>query len=594
MAEEGQPKGKRSNTFLKVRNWVLTALDSMGILEKIEDWTGQAPEYRRYEGQPMDRFQPVQKIIKLITPLTQRTSDVLKKEREWDEIEKVRENIEQIYSRARIYLNPLNAEYEWNIYQNGVKKDSFDYTYIEMGSRVYSCPIPLKTKIRYEIPGYRRDWVVEVSPFGYFNRETYIGLYQKLIEDICEDRRREMLAEESDPGTIDAINTNVNAVKSEYHAAIANLMNSYCGSEEKEAIGGLMSLGIEREYYTIIGNGKRSIDSLSGPALSINELTLRKEVMRKYYIYFNTFNVVNPVLYGTGADSAKVLDRLDDPKHKWEKREGEIWPGMDKLGYPLEVETDGRVMIDHYDEKGNRVGSDSCRPVLPKFIRPLDPLERINYETVFYDTVRDDLRDGRYHPNSLTITDYMQANNPSLFHLWEKRKRGDHNFQTRIEAGNVVGQNIREVRLNNWTENGKRKYKVIPTDKDPAFDLRSLSPDWRHIGRKYYYMFPDHSFEMRGQNKDAHSSSRGISMYIIEHLTRQIEEVKDLKEALLYIERQEGSTGFDYGPRAWSTWGKTMTKNVYDWDSKMEEVNKPAPKADLGQLREKLEGEYKS
>ncbi len=595
--EQGNHPEGRSKTWGKVRNWWITWLKHRGIYEAIEDATGQAPEYRRYQDQPLERFQPVRAISHFIGLLVNRNRDVIEKERQWDEIEKVRESIEHLYAGARIYLNPLTTEYEYSIYQNGVEGD-LDYTHIEFGDKIYACPMPPKTRIRYEIPGYRRGWIVEISPFGYNKRGDYIKLYKELINEICKDARIRLLSQETDPAIIKNIDTNINAVNSQFQTTIANLLGSYCGSDRQESTEGLPSVGIENRYYSFLGQCKINTSALEGTALQINNISLRQEKFRRYTMYFNTFKVIKPILYGEGENNAKIMDRLDNPDYKWDLKDGEFKAGCDEYGYPLEVETDKKVMMDHYDANG-KYSNDTGRPVPEKFIKPLDPLERVNYETVYFDTIRDDLRDGRFHPNSLTITDYLQANNPSLFELWRKREEGDHGLMSETAESNgktvVHGQNIFDVKLNEW-DKPIRKYKVSPSDKNPAFDLRNQSVDWKHIGRKYYYMFPDHSFGLMSQNKEGHITSRGVSMYIIEHLTREIEEINDMKDALKYIEDRPGCTGFDYGPRPWSPgdkgWAESMNKNILEWDDKMEAINKPAPKADLNAFKERLDSEY--
>ena len=123
---------------------------------------------------------------------------------------------------------------------------------------------------------------------------------------------------------------------------------------------------------------------------------------------------MQPVLYGEGAESAVVKDGLSDPKHGWVTKENELGHGLDEYGYPLEVDEDGIVMIDkHLEAKGLQ------RRVPSQFIKNLDLLETVNYINAFHDTYRDDLRDGRYHPFTITIMDYVQANNKSIWNLWD-------------------------------------------------------------------------------------------------------------------------------------------------------------------------------
>lgn len=59
-------------------------------------------------------------------------------------------------------------------------------------------------------------------------------------------------------------------------------------------------------------------------------------------------------------------------------------------------------------------------------------------------------------------------------------------------------------------------------------------------------------------------------MYIIENITR---EVQFFEQVVKILNELRGQTGFDYGTRPWSHWGKQLIKDVYDWDSIMGEVN---------------------
>lgn len=276
-------------------------------------------------------------------------------------------------------------------------------------------------------------------------------------------------------------------------------------------------------------------------------------------------------MYGKGAESAVVKEILIDKNDatdykkiygqnikiaKWDVKENELGPGLDPFGYPLEVDDDGTIMLDKHSE-GTK------RKVPSQFIRRLDLLETVNYINAHHDTYRDDLRDGRYHPYSITIMDYVQANNKSVWGLWGMRNEDSIKTQSRFS----VKSNAPGV--------GTLSVDILPSDKNPAFDFKFLKGSdiaWKHAGRKYYYDVPDGT--MKWDNNEPHISSRGVSMYIIEKLTR---DMRKFDQTIAILNEIGTKGGFDYGTRPWDLWGKTMIQNIFAWRNMMEAVNKPMP-----------------
>jgi len=241
---------------------------------------------------------------------------------------------------------------------------------------------------------------------------------------------------------------------------------------------------------------------------------------------------------------AFLLHELKDTG--FESYGGEVAPGFDENGWPLEVDEDGNVLLDIWDNDP-RYGPDTKSPrhgktrrqVPKEFITDLDLLLTTQLIDNEFDTYRDDLRDGRYHPKSLTAIDYTMARNKAMGGEWETKNENklaeEHRYYNmKLTDGRII------------------KHKREPTNLNPAFDKKFLGKNWIHVGRKFYYDLPkDVRMKDLDPDEEGQVSTRGFSHYIIERVTSEMKTLKQAKEVLTAIGERIG--GFDYGPRKFST-----------------------------------------
>ena len=567
MAEPQQPEKQGPSKWgRRIMNIVKTALRK-SIGKPLKKTTAYEPQYELYEGQDLLEIQPVKRLKEknLLNIMQSRSSAVATIEANWDFFNERREEVENIYANSMIYLDSTTSGWEYNLYKDGLKNRQFGMVDIVIRGKKYQYPVPPRVKVRYPIPGMKREWVVTIGPFGYNNVGVYGERYKELIDKICEDVKDEALKNAKTDEERKSINGRIEFINGIYKAVIPETLSKY-----KESI--------ESSYYNFVKAASESSLKIEG---YYDKFSQKRELFKSDNVkFYNTFKILQPVIYGTGAESAVVKAMLIDEKdntdyekiygpnvkiHKWNTKENELGPGLDEYGYPLEVDEDGTVMIDKYPEAK---GPKRKIPAAQLFIKDVDLLEMVNYLAVRHDTYRDDLRDGRFHAKTITIMDYVQANNKSTWNLWGTKDEDE-----------IVGQSIFDIKLNNpmWGVD-TAKIKVKSTDKNPAFNLEILKngaqgiPPWKYVGRKHYYETPDESFAIANENPEQHITSRGVSMYIIEKITREMRKFDETIKVLNEI-GQKG--GFDYGTRPWDMWGKSMIQNIYDWRSILDRVNKP-------------------
>jgi len=586
MAEPQQPaeEPKPSGIGQRLKNYFTTAARRIGFNRAVKEVTGEELQYVKYEGQGLLEVQPVlrlkdKNLLNILKTRATRTSNV---EHEWDVFGAeggYRQLIEDTYQKAMIYLDPSSNEFEYRSYQLGSDDPNLGNVPHEKRKVVvlgkdYEYEVPGKIKIRYPIAGMKREWIVDIGPFGYAKSVSWAdNIYTPLIKRICSEALAKSIQGKSAEDAA-AIKNYIEIVQGAFETEISRILNKYVAD-------------IEEKHYKFVKSAEQTSANIQNSYGLFAPSRLMKPETRRNFLYFNTYDIIQPTIYGKGKDCAKIEKILVDKKEidadtllvqkyrrkgvemvPWTVKEGEIGPGLDIYGYPLEVDNDNIVMIDNHPEsKGPR------RQVPSEFKKPLDALEMVNYVNNFFDTYRDDLRDGRYHPGSITINDYLQANNKSIWNLWGLRSEDS-----------IEDQTVRMVKLNSESgETPEVPIKVKASDKNPAFDQRLVQgsnlesdPPWKHAGRKYYYDVPDGT--MKSKMLEPHISSRGVSMYIIEKITREMQEFdKDTLEVLNQIGMD--AQGFDYGARPWSLWGKNMIPNIYNWREMIDDINViPKPK----------------
>jgi hypothetical protein len=274
-----------------------------------------------------------------------------------------------------------------------------------------------------------------------------------------------------------------------------------------------------------------------------------------------------------------------------------IMTGLDENGYPLEIDDNGVVLLDKWwyeigenmwqryiiaQKPGGReilnrierIRSEGVRVVDKRFTTEqayLDLLEMAAYMYNEVDTVRDDLRDGRYHKYSKTATDY-------IIHA-ERRFRGDPNktfidvnkftvpweilkepitlefnpFDSRDNFGYIKARphyfnsrsrvpaeelavtrkyQIREFDpATNTLELGPERERP-PSSINPAFDRRALNRkgDYIHWGRMYYY--EDYEGVNRwSENPYPHITTRGVAKYMMYWIAVRTQNLNEAIEA---------------------------------------------------------------
>lgn len=562
MADAQQQPEKKGPSKLgqRISNVITTVLKSIGVGKAVKEVVREELQYKLYEGQDLLEIQPVKRLKEknLLGIVESRSNAVSTVEANWDYFEDRRKEIENLYADSMIYIDPITSDWEYKLYQEGFDAPDEMVDTTTRGKR-YKYNVPQLVKIRYPIAGMKKEWIVKVSPFGYNKRSLYTGSYVELVKQICNEAKENALRTAKTEAERNAIDSRIQMISGVYEDVIIEVITKYADK-------------IEAPYYNFVKAASESSLKIQGKYTDL----LAKKFRRQDVVYYNTYKVVEPALYGKKSESGIIKDRLSDPRYGWVVKENELGPGLDEFGYPLEVDEDGIVMIDkHPEATGTR------RRVPSQFIKDLDLLETVNYINSFHDTYRDDLRDGRYHPFSTSIIEYVQSNNKSLWDLWSIRAEDQ-----------IQSQSEFEINLNNESAAGagaKIKVNVKPSDKNPAFDLKFLGggtegvPPWRHAGRKYYYDTPEGT--MVGKNTESHISSRGVSMYIIEKLTR---EMQMFDEAIAVLNEIGTKGGLDYGTRPWDLWGKKMIENVYDWRSVIDRVNTPLKPEHTAEEYEKM------
>lgn len=310
----------------------------------------------------------------------------------------------------------------------------------------------------------------------------------------------------------------------------------------------------------------------------------------------------------------EIRGKLKRKADNFAKRPEELGYGLDEYGYPLEIDPrDGTVLIDKWwdeisrndwqldkiaDKKGGKEalekhlgaavieipqpdgsikcqvtnrGSRNIRKVADdKFYGYVDLLEAGSMIYSYWDAVRDDLRDGRYHKHCKTAADYLiEASGgfdenlgapyfKQIISVWRSKgwgftRRGVvptgpiniekdvSNLNVQIEAKPSDFDDVPDeekavqqeylMRLPDdlvipsphkpflhatiiTTQDGKfYNEKRTPTKYNPAFDRRAEHLDYIHWGRMYYWEWTG-GINRWSENPFPHYSTRGIGLYI--------------------------------------------------------------------------------
>ncbi len=324
---------------------------------------------------------------------------------------------------------------------------------------------------------------------------------------------------------------------------------------------------------------------------------------------------------------------LEDLKPKlgnfYQRREEKFGLGLDENGYPLEINpSTGEILIDKWwrelaqnkwqleriaskaggaemlkmhlelnvdlsKPEGERVPSDwqtkwkRDQRVFKddRFYGYVDLMEMGSMIYSYWDSFRDDLRDGRYHPHSKSIGDYViegeggfsPIKGAPYIRSWKpglgrigiffprgkipKKETGiDKTKQDLIKATPADFENVPEDEKNVMREfrmrisdtefypkdsnssDSKTWAKRKPTKYNPAFDRRARDLDYVFWGNMYYYRWVGNITEW-SENPFPHISTRGLAHYLFYRAATDVWNYTDAEKALEGLEMDYGVRG---------------------------------------------------
>lgn len=435
--------------------------------------------------------------------------------------------VEELYRFCGPYTDPKLIEFEQKyassgtMYNKDLKEEEkdFDVKKININGEEFSFDMPPAKPVYFEQDN-RTEMVV------YFGYDKVVKFWNdkfcKFIDEVCNKAENKIEREVKNPTEKENELKYIDVVRKIYKTKIGYLFRERASSEEgRQSIGGY-EFHFSIKYLRVIYDRIISdYDSLMSSILKIVPQKIK---------YKHTYKIAVPVLRG---HDGKEKDRLE--------RYG-INPPVDERGMPWEVDDNGEIMI----------GPNKGKPVPKEFIKQESLIKIAPWVVNEFDSYRDDLRDGRYHPESLTVADYIMANNYSAGGEWKKgdetklktdklnRDNDDRKYTMRLHDGRVI-EGIRR-----------------PDNLNPAFDLRAFEPEengvigihkrgkeWIHIGRKYYYA--DCEEIAKDEQDDPVATTRGTAMYLIDKFHNEGMLMEEIREDIRHIGE---FAGWDYGPRA--------------------------------------------
>jgi len=443
--------------------------------------------------------------------------DLIEIERHFENVLHIKDKVSEMYKFCGPYTDQglIAHEQKYASEGTGVKTEK-----VIINGKEFSFKMPDKKKVYFAMDGREE----EVSYFGYEQINFWKEEFCRFVDEACDhtqltiDNSNYSDAEKTEKTAF------VKAAKEKFRDAVMHLFRkrSYKEGDIKSISGYEFMFGVN--YLRAIYNRLDSdYSSLS------NDIKINVPLNVKYR---HTYKIAVPVLRGYDGE---VKDSLE--------RHG-INPSVDERGMPFEVDNEGKIMV------GLRDGRLKGMQVPAHMIKEESLMKICIWVVNEWDPYRDDIRDGRYHPESLTVTDYLMANHPALGGEWKtkaettlktdknNRNNDDRAYTMRLHDGSIV--------------KGIRR----PSNINPAFDLRAFNPeslgtvgvkkkDWIHIGRKYYY--EDCTKIAKEEQDNPIATTRGTAMFLIDKFLSECKYLPEIKEDLKLIGEY---AGFDYGPRA--------------------------------------------
>ncbi|MEK6983946.1 MAG: hypothetical protein AABX33_05210 [Nanoarchaeota archaeon] len=380
--------------------------------------------------------------------------------------------------------------------------------------------------VRFNLPPEK--WIVhknlryQVAYFGARNSE-YWNQLDRDIEKICADVKAALPNNQRVGDNIKIIHSKIMDLKKYLQQKMVNFEE-----EHRKALGG--------------SKGEGGVLGRHAELRKLRQNVMKKRLGYQKVHYAHTYKVIKPL-----DSDGRLLDDAENPTNDNIntlpanfKRPEEVAPGLDKNGYPLEVgdgETlfegkpleKGKVLIDIYEGRPRS----EVRTVPSHFIEDCDLLDIAYWVYVSYDAYRDDLRDGRYHKNAITVMERIMTELKSIdprkpkslaekYNVHPQTKRDiDHGRHAKVRMIlNKLSGKTTETSLRPPSDPEYVEMTIRPSHLNPAFDPRAEDKD-KHIGRKYYYDLQENI--LSHQSEKPTITTRGAALYI---LHRVIEETK--------------------------------------------------------------------
>lgn len=475
-------------------------------------------------------------LISFLIPLLQakisRLKDMESEEKEFGRVDnKILPKVKEVYEKLSGYINPELIKTEIGYIKDGT---GLVMKPVRIGTHNYQIPIPDKKPLHFP------DGSVQYA--YWYGRDAGRSLFDNNIGPTITQMKDDALRDiDNMPGISDAQKEARKKVIIQFEKLTRPFLKSYMeGDKYNEMFA---------RQYGILRNFESHWHKY-GPLW--NELMNHRP---QEVVYFHTYHRV------IGKNKAgQSLHTATHPAPGFTKRPNEVDWGLDDRGMPLEVvPAGGHKFVDpfrrvHNLQEGDILmdaflkyrtetpGAFAIRRVDPSFIGQVDLIEATAYIHCEWDNYRDDYRDGRWHPKSLTVTDYIMAASPSIGGEWQRKR-----FPNKI--GPEYAHYTMEI------NGGSFKNVRRATDLNPAFDLRVLkknqkgqytgvTQEHRYIGSIRYYAPNEVATE---DQLDFALTTRGISLFIIEEISRKGKNLAEIREELISIGKK--IAGYDYGPR---------------------------------------------
>ena len=366
--------------------------------------------------------------------------------------------------------------------------------------------------------------------------------------------------------------------------------------------------------------------------------------------FAHTYKIIKPFRVveghshsGTVYDVKKFKDEyINFPSTRFRKWDDELEIGLDENGWPLELQKvnnihdlipvqsgdDGVwiVLTDRWwleisqnrwhietilgksggkqilrNKVTNGIKRYGIRTVPEEYVGDVEPLEKISFISNETDAFRDDFRDGRWHPHSKSIMDYLIASTkgiiptkPINFDIdttnlstrirfvpiyytkgeskYDLKRKGELNPNGGLGDTDMIPDDERrvsrryeletEIKVDSLDPEQDKKPKTllnqvrIPNHLNPAFDRAALNHEFIHWGRMLYYE-PTEGINKWSENPFPHITTRGIAKYLIDLTLRKTFSFSEARQIL------KGHT-WDYGVRHYAD--PDLTESAFTTD----------------------------